>query len=325
MISDRMVAMEATPQTLVSAHDVAPEQAKFTLSLDAHEKEQAEALYYKLREPLFTLAQAGITPAVYADWQKAGIVAEASTDAAMPFTEYLWLRLARDLHSQCLPVERIKIVRQYLFTGFNINGKDLSPALFEKVRVDLAKLMKPAEVTELLELVKTGQLDELLHTFGIGFSYLEAFIYAALYRKQEVGLLIFPTGELAPWLDEMQGMGPEGKVLQNRTHVYLSITQHLTAYLLDNDKAQYIPRLSLLSEEELQVIRAIRNKSLKQFSVSFDEKRSMLLTTTIDGLLDELTSDKVKDAVGLKNFQKIEFQHRGGDRLYFSRDQKRRI
>ncbi|MBB6610505.1 hypothetical protein H7F15_05615 [Pontibacter sp. Tf4] len=325
MISDRMMVIEVTPQTLTSAPDVAPKQAKFNLSLDAHEKEQAEELYYKLREPLFTVAQAGVTQAMYADWLKAGIVAEVPVEAAMPFTEYLWLRLARDLHSQGLPVERIKVIRDYLFTRFKINGKDLSPALLDKVRIELSKLMKPAEVTELLELVKTGQLDELLHTFGIGFTQLEAFIYAALYRKQEVGLMLFSTGELAPWLDEMQGMGPEGKVLQNRTHVYLSITQHLTAYLLDDDKIQYIPRLSLLSEEELQVIRAIRNKSLKQVTVSFDEKRSMLLTTTMDGLLDERTSTKVKDAVGLKNFQKIQLQHRGGDQLYFSREQKRRV
>lgn len=317
--------MEATPGALTLAPDVAPEQAKFTLSLDAHEREQAEALYYKLREPLFTLAQAGVTPAVCADWQKAGIVSEAPVDAAMPFTEYLWLRLARDLHSQGLQVERIKVIRDYLFTGFHINGKELSPALLEMVRAELSKLMKPAEVSELLELVKTGQLDELLHTFGIGFTQLEVFIYAALYRKQEVGLMLFPTGELAPWLDEMQGMGPEGKVLQNRTHVYLSITQHLTTYLLDHEKAQYIPRLALLSEEELQVLRAIRNKSLKQVTVSFDEKRSMLLTTTMDGFLSEQASNKVKDAVGLKNFQNIQLQHRGGAQLYFSREQKRRL
>ena len=299
--------------------------AEFSLSLDAHEREQAEDLYYKLREPLFTAAQAGVTSEVYADWLKAGVVAETLAGAALPFTEYQWLKLVRELYSQGLPVERIKAVREYLFTVFSIRGKELSPAMLEKVRAELAKVMKPAVVAEVLELVKTGQLDELLRTFGIGFTQMEAFIYAALYRKQEVGVLVFPTGELAPWFDEIQGLGPEGNVLQNRTHLYLSITQHLTAYLLDGDKAQYIPRLSLLSEEELQVIRAIRDKGLKQVTVSFDEKRSMLLTTIMDGLLDELASDKVKEAVGLKNFQKIELQHRGGERLYFSREQKRRI
>jgi hypothetical protein len=325
MTSGKMMTIEVTPQSLASEHDGILEKDRFTLRLDALEREQAEALYYQLREPLFTVAQAGIAPAVFADWQKGSIVAEIPADAAFSFTEYLWLGLVRELHSQGLPVERILAVREYLFTAFNTNGKNLSPALLEKVRAELSKLMKPAEVTELMALVKTGQLDELLQTFQISFTQLEAFIYAALYRRQEVGLMIFPTGELAPWLDEMQGMGPEGKVLQNRTHVYLSITQHLVAYLLDDDKAQYIPRLSLLSEEELQVIRALRDKSLKQVTVSFDLKRSMLLTTTMDGLLDEQASKKVKAAVGLKNFQSIELQHRGGDKLYFSREQKRRL
>ncbi|MFD2515831.1 hypothetical protein ACFSRY_18305 [Pontibacter locisalis] len=299
----------------------------FALQLDLQEMDQIPELYEKLREPIFSLKQAGIAPKLYVDWKKAGLAPKTEEQAwtKLSFLEFLWLKMAKELRELGLPLARVKALREYLFGNFPISGKNLSPSLLKKLETGLAKAMKPAEVAEVLELVKTGQLDEILQTFGIGFTLLESMVYSALYHKQEAGILIFPTGDLVPWLDEMQGMGPEGQVLLGRTHVFLSITQHLAAFILDEDKADYIPRLSLLSEEELQVVRAIRNKSFRQVTVTFDEKRQITLRTTSDGVLDEALSKELIETLALKNYQSVELENRGGSKLKFTKEHRRRI
>lgn len=300
-------------------------QAGFSLHLDPQEMQQAAALYEKLRTPVFDFDQTGIAPALYSDWQQAGIIAKTEPPEKLPFLEYLWLSMAQQLHLQGMTPERLKAVKDYLFTELRIQGTEQDPALLEKVKAELLKVMKPAEVADTLELVKSGQLDELLQTFGVRFTWLESMVYAALYRKQEVGLLLFPTGEMVPWLDEMQGMGPEAQQIKGSTHTYLSITQHLAAFILEEDKAGYIARTSLLSEAELQVVRAIRSKSFREVTITFDEKRGMTLRTTSGGQLDESLSSQLKETLNLKNYQSVDLENRGGSRLHFTKEHRRRV
>ncbi len=299
----------------------------FTLQLDLQEMEQLPELYEKLREPIFSLKQTGIAPKLYVDWKKAGLALKTEEQAwtRLSFLEYLWLKMAKELRELGLPLARVKALREYLFHVQEIPAEALTPEMIAKLREELLKSMPAKQAEALIEEYRSGQLQAAQANYGVQLCLIESLIYAALYRKQEAGILIFPTGDLAPWLDEMQGMGPEAQVLLGRTHVFLSITQHLAAFIVDEDKADYIPRLSLLSEEELQVVRAIRNKSFRQVTITFDEKRQITLRTTSDGMLDEAVSKQLIETLALKNYQSVELENRGGSKLRFTKEHRRRI
>ncbi|NDK56432.1 hypothetical protein [Pontibacter fetidus] len=299
----------------------------FALQLDLQEMEQLPELYEKLREPIFSLKQTGIAPKLYVDWKKAGLAPKTEEQAwtKLSFLEYLWLKMAKELRELGLPLARVKALRDYLMNVQEIPADALTPEMIAKLREELIKSMPAKQAEALIEEYRNGQVQAAQANYGIQFSLLETLVYAALYRKQEAGILIFPTGDLVPWLDEMQGIGPEGQVLLSRTHVFLSITQHLAAFILDADKADYIPRLSLLSEEELQVVRAIRNKSFRQVTITFDEKRQITLRTTTDGMLDERISKQLIETLALKNYQSVELENRGGSKLRFTKEHRHRI
>jgi hypothetical protein len=299
----------------------------FALQLDLQEMGQLPELYEKLREPIFSLKQTGIAPKLYVDWKKAGLAPKTEEQAwtRVSFLEFLWLKMAKELRELGLPLARVKALREYLFKVQEFPAEALTPELVTKLREELIKTMSPKQVDAWIEDYLSGQVQAAQANYGVQFSLLETLVYAALYRKQEAGILIFPSGDLAPWLDEMQGMGPEAQVLLGRTHVFLSITQHLAAFILDENKADYIPRLSLLSDEELQVVRAIRNKSFRQVTITFDEKRQITLRTTSDGLLDERVSKQLIETLALKNYQSVELENRGGSKLKFTKEHRRRI
>jgi hypothetical protein len=311
---------EEIPQPETSTED-------FALQLDLQEMEQIPELFEKLREPIFSLKQTGIAPKLYVDWKKAGLApkTEEQSWTKLSFLEYLWLKMAKELRELGLPLARVKALREYLFAVQEIPADALTPEMVAKLREELIKTMLPKQADALIAEYRSGQTQAAQANFGVQFSLLETLVYAALYRKQEAGILIFPSGDLAPWLDEMQGLGPEGQILLGRTHVFLSITQHLAAFILDEDKADYIPRLSLLSEEELQVVRAIRNKSFRQITITFDEKRQITLRTTSDGMLDERISKELIETLALKNYQSVELENRGGSKLKFTKEHRRRI
>jgi len=309
-----------TPQPETSTED-------FALQIDLQEMEQIPELYEKLREPIFSLKQAGIAPKLYVDWKKAGLApkTEEQVWTKLSFLEYLWLKMAKELRELGLPLARVKTLRGYLMNVQEMPAAALTPEMIAKLREELVKTMSAKQADAWIEEYLSGQTQAVQANYGIQFSLLETLIYSALYRKQEAGILIFPSGDLAPWLDEMQGMGPEAQVLLGRTHVFLSITQHLAAFILDDDKAEYIPRLSLLSEEELQVVRVIRNKSFRQVTITFDEKRQITLRTTSDGVLDERMSKQLIETLALKNYQSVELENRGGSKLRFTKEHRRRI
>ncbi|GAB3203307.1 hypothetical protein ABID22_000914 [Pontibacter aydingkolensis] len=311
-------------ETELPETEASTDAADFALQLDL---QQLPELYEKLREPIFSLKQSGIAPKLYVDWKKAGLAPKTEEQAwtKLSFLEFLWLKMAKELRELGLPLARVKALREYLFALQEIPAEALTPEMIAKLRDELSKMMSPKEVEAFIAEHLSGQVQAAQANYGVQLCLLESLIYAALYRKQEAGILIFPSGDLAPWLDEMQGMGPEGQVLLGRTHVFLSITQHLAAFILDEDKADYIPRLSLLSDEELQVVRAIRNKSFRQVTITFDEKRQITLRTTSDGMLDEALSKELIETLALKNYQSVELENRGGSRLKFTKEHRRRI
>ncbi|WP_242929035.1 hypothetical protein [Pontibacter vulgaris] len=314
-------------ETELPETDASTDTKDFTLQLDLQELEQLPELYEKLRDPIFSLKQTGITPKLYVDWKKAGLAPKTEEQAwtKLSFLEFLWLKMAKELRELGLPLARVKALREYLMNVQEIPADALTPELIAKLRDELSKTMPAKQVEALIAEHLSGQTQQAQANYGIQFSLLETLIYSALYRNQEAGVLIFPTGDLAPWLDEMQGMGPEAHLLLGRTHVFLSITQHLAAFILDEDKADYIPRLSLLSEEELQVVRAIRNKSFRQVTITFDERRQITLRTTSDGQLDERISKQLIETLALKNYQSVELENRGGSKLKFTKEHRRRI
>jgi len=114
-----------------------------------------------------------------------------------------------------MPLARVKTLRGYLMNVQEMPADALTPEMIAKLREELVKTISAKQADAWIEEYLSGQTQAVQANYGIQFSLLETLVYAALYRKQEAGILIFPSGDLAPWLDEMQGMGPEAQVLGN--------------------------------------------------------------------------------------------------------------
>src|SRR3954471_12465116 len=73
---------------------------------------------HKIEEKNFLLINTGISPRVFNNWKKLGLLPQASTERKwnkFSFTEFIWLKIVQELREFGLSIEKILKVRKLLF------------------------------------------------------------------------------------------------------------------------------------------------------------------------------------------------------------------
>ncbi len=309
------------------------------LNLELSDNESFETLFERLTLPLLLLKDCGVGSKNFNDWRRAGLwfddADEKRTWTKLSLEQYVWLKMIQQLRQFGCSTELIFSVKQKLIVVPDWE------ALFKEYEqhfyTELEKVeMFPEGKAKQVEGFKSGETFRQLkesaegQELSAGMSILRSLLLASLVKHQHVAFLVFPDGTVTPWLDEIHSKDPRAQKLFKRTHIYLTLTGHLMDFITDPDKESFIAPLQLLSNEELQVLRALRDHSLKSITIQMEkDARSKKVTktmfTTKGETIDSEDTEVILDILLNKKYKSFEFTRRNGNRFYFEKEYRKEL
>jgi hypothetical protein len=311
--------------------------AAFNLELDLNDVNELLVFYQRIYEPLFTLRDAGISSKIFQDWQKAGLwyqeykPAEKRQWTRLNLEQYIWLKLIQQLRQLGATTDLVLKVKEHLLTNFDLPGYLMQPAYKAKALEAIEKQGLPEADRKIIkDLIQSGEMGRQLQEAGIGISNLLALLFSALIRHQRVGVFAFPDGEVVSWVEEILSRDAGAMELFQRSHIYLSIQEHLVAFLLDPGKEKFISPIQLLSNEEKIVLNYMRDKTLKRLEIKVANrgkgtKPELTLITTTDGKVSLKDFERIASRLIGKNYESITAKNFNGTEIYFERSKEKKL
>lgn len=313
------------------------EPAAFKFEPDMNDVQELLQFYQRIYEPLFTLKDIGISSKIFQDWRKAGLwyqeykPAEKRQWTRLNLEEYIWLKLIKQLRQLGATTDLVLQVKALLLAYFDLPGYLAQPEYKAKSIEAIEKSGLPeTDRKAIKEMLLSGEFGRQLEEAGIRITYLMALLFSALIRHQRVGVLAFPDGEVIAWVEEILSRDAGALELMQRSHIYLSIQEHLVAFLLEPEKEKFISPLQLLSNEERIVLSYLRDQSLKRLEIKMTNpekggKPDLTLITTTDGKLPLKEYNRIAGKLIAKNYDSIKATNFNGTEVYFERQKTRRI
>ncbi|GHA61667.1 hypothetical protein [Pontibacter akesuensis] len=277
---------------------------------------------------LFTVRDTLVTPKRFHDWLHEGLlpleVPEGKKNM-MSLPEFVWVKLIDKLRQVGTPLDHIRELKGFLFT--KVDPQHLRQALSEQQGARAAMMRQLGglglgnEEREAVEdRLEEGDFFSVLE--GIGQTVLDSLLIRLLLTPDEAGVMLMPSGYFRVWLESA------GEPRMNQTHVYLSISEELSLFRSNSLRAQSPGSLNDVSDEEWQVVWAIRDRRAREVTVSFVEKgerRQIDITTTTDHVFDKEKDEQAIQRITQGKYLDVRIKTQDGKTLFIERKKRKRV
>lgn len=287
----------------------------------------ADEILESLQRRQFTLKDAGITSRVHNNWRSQGIVPDSEEDGKklyFDFIQYLWLQIVKDLRKFGLPLEVIAAVKDYLFDTDIMENRAWSNSEREALRKAVEKEAQRLVTDEEFEQVEGYlSLRRLLYPYRFSAIVLNHF-----QNRSNTNIYIFGDGRVAVWSKAEQDANPEDKPDLDEPHINVPLGHYFAQFLYDETKAEFLPKIPILTREENEVLRAMRNDEVKELTIKFSKqgnKRRADLITKVDKSLSDKQKKDIANILGTRDYSTITMKTQNGTQLSFEEAKRTRL
>lgn len=220
------------------------------------------------------------------------------------FVQLLWIQVLESFRKLGVSLD---VVVPAIFTAFGY-----IPDNGEKEKQELLEGLKGEQQKKVKELI--GNYINFQSTFRF-------YVLCALSAKVSISIRYYPDGRCKVIKGITSTSTPE-EIQQylkesTLTHVSISINELIKEFIISKD-IETIDSVSIVSENELELIRHLRNKDVSEVNVFLDKGEPVRLDIK-DAIIDnEELNKRVYEYLG-SPYQKIEFKTSGGKTATFER------
>jgi hypothetical protein len=228
------------------------------------------------------------------------------------FFEFIWLKMVISLRKLGYPYSDIKKARDVLFETVDLDPRrnitkdnpDIVKHLIDFFAKNTLNEESKALVAKFVD--DPILLTKVKNVYSNRRQLLEILIFDAIANKNmEVGIGFFEGGECIPFNWNMivmfENWHPNVKkedVLNNtirRPHLYISLSKYIIDFISESEAEQRSLAFSMLSDEELMILRELRNKDYKNITINYDKgTESRIIKTEKEKKIKE---SEVKDFI----------------------------
>lgn len=253
--------------------------------------------YSILSQKKFLIRDLGLSARNYQQWKELDITPPEEKEnnpnqkrewVKLDFTEFIWMRMVISLRNLGYPYPDIKKVRDYLFEKIeldpNKNIRQDNPDIAKHLIDFFAKDKLSNELKEVMEdVLKTSAfLKKMSALLTARKQLLDVLLFEAINNKgMEVGIGCFEGGECIPFnwnmivmFDHWHPSIKKEDVLNDtirRPHLYISLTRYIMDFVTEHEKDERELSFAMLSNEEITVLRELRNKDYKNIIINYDK------------------------------------------------------
>ena len=282
----------------------------------------------KLLEKVFRIKDTGIDSKIFHTWKMAGILdtLENGKWANMSFIEYLWLCTLESMRKFGCSHKLMKKIHYELFTKAYEDGLG-KKTLKENIAI-LKKVSKqrPLFVDELHYLTESERLlndEKLIESLKKEITYFYQLVLKCFNNNNEVGIIIYEDQSFTTY-QLTNNVSESDKVLDlSIPHIKIALTSFINKFLDDEQKTKFLQSTGLITDQEMQVLTALRQQNLSSITIQFDaEKNIKKIESSKTGFIYGDDAKEIMHILGMNNYTGIEMHTRDGKTLSFTHTRK---
>jgi hypothetical protein len=274
-------------------------------------------------ERSFSVSKTGVDQKIFSSWKRHNIIPTQKPGkwAKANFVELVWIRMLETMRRLNCSVATMQKVYYHFFV------RAWEEKLADKNRSKMIAVLKEkmyhnrAEVDELyqLHILETvEQSPELKEQFNFDITYLYELLGKILLRGGEGGILIDINGDFREYYTDSNGLSNiSGLHLIQEPMIIIPISHIITDLLYDNYGIEFLSKHQVINEDEMRVIKELRNENVASITVSKGEDEPLKISANEKGLITGEQARKIMQILGIKNYSSIELKTRNNSTLSF--------
>ena len=278
------------------------------------------AILSGIQEPRFTIKDVGVTHRDITYWDQERLLLntyEAQKWRRFNLTEYVWIKIIIQLRKFRVPFKTLEKIRKLLLS--KISYSELIK--LEEVKDSIVKISEIEEdgVDEILNKDKVKKESENEFT-----SFLELSILNSLALNNNTSFLFNVEGKCKVFnYDYFNEVIKDKEFANFLSHSYISIslTEILADFISNKDLKIVYDELSLVTKNEMEVLKALREEDVKSVKVNFSNSKEIVM-------LEITKEEKIKNSTNLvdiiltKGYQDIELKTQNGKTVFCKNTRK---
>ena len=314
--------------------DITEEQSSKILETIGVSFTNFEKFYPRIVEPLAKPSELNLTAREFFYWcDKKIIDIPKSEDGQSPWSkinllDVIWIRIVKELRRFNFPFSSVVKIKEDLFQNIFLKILDLDnsqiESLLEKIKGDDVKNV----FSKLIKQAKKDP-DALKKQFGPIVCPMGALLADILLFNRKIHLHICKVGEDFPIVFEGYSLQYTSQetldAIKDQTHLSLCLNELIADHLLDVKCEKINIEFGLISEQELEIIEAIRNKEITEITIKKEHDKPLIFSCTKKSELRDEDVYKIKRLLRMNEFDEVRVVLRNDKHIYLENKTRKKL
>lgn len=314
--------------------DITEEQSSKILETIGVSFANFEKFYPRIVEPLAKPSELNLTAREFFYWcDKKIIDIPKSEDGQSPWSkinllDVIWIRIVKELRRFNFPFSSVVKIKEDLFQNIFLKILDLDnsqiESLLEKIKGDDVKNV----FSKLIKQAKKDP-DALKKQFGPIVCPMGALLADILLFNRKIHLHICKLGEDFPIVFEGYSLQYTSQetldAIKDQTHLSLCLNELIADHLLDVKCEKINIEFGLISEQELEIIEAIRNKEITEITIKKEHDKPLIFSCTKKSELRDEDVYKIKRLLRMNEFDEVRVVLRNDKHIYLENKTRKKL
>ena len=314
--------------------DITEEQSSKILETIGVSFTNFEKFYPRIVEPLAKPSELNLTAREFFYWcDKKIIDIPKSEDGQSPWSkinllDVIWIRIVKELRRFNFPFSSLVKIKEDLFQNIFLKILDLDnsqiESLLEKIKGDDVKNV----FSKLIKQAKKDP-DALKKQFGPIVCPMGALLADILLFNRKIHLHICKVGEDFPIVFEGYSLQYTSQetldAIKDQTHLSLCLNELIADHLLDVKCEKINIEFGLISEQELEIIEAIRNKEITEITIKKEHDKPLIFSCTKKSELRDEDVYKIKRLLRMNEFDEVRVVLRNDKHIYLENKTRKKL
>lgn len=242
--------------------------------------------------------------------------------AQVSFVEYTWIKVLQTMRQFNCSLKLMQNIYQNQFTKAyeeNLYKKTLEDKLAYYYNIRKIRPLEPDEAELLLLHEDTLNNPLIMMALRTEISYFYQLMLTCINKGIETGFVIYADQTF----DVLDGTNKE--INFNKPYLLIPLSPLIATIFNEGDKAEFIQNTGVLNEQELWIIKELRNQNIEKLTIFFNSENKKISKVEFDStkLLDENTSKDIMRQLGMQNYSSIKLSTRNGTTLTYNKTEKK--
>lgn len=294
---------------------------------------EAYAMKGTLLNPTFLRRDVEIDSAVFHYWKLNKLLPTIPDGkrSELSVVDIIWLETLKTLKSYDCSLKVMKAVCKVLFEDsyYKNHAEQNLKRYLEYLEIEESvRTLDNEEIQIKNILINTLHNPYHLWYFRWSISHLYTLVLDYLENQTEILIIIYPNQAVKISGHTIKlDIADEINIAPSKSYIQISLSEIIDKFFSSVKMEENIINYELLTEDEIKVIKAMREDKVKRLTVHFNDKDGKVSKIESDeaGMISGEKAMQIKKLLGLNNYSSIELKTRDGQNLSFIKSQKNYI